>query len=574
MHSSAGDLAALLDADLQYNGWDGAVAPYPGQTSRQYAMMSLRKSLIKKFHNNETSEARDKAALDLFTKVNKSCKAYHPDPDRTDELLWTAVGEAKRFLDDFCNPEGLPLLSISKIIPGMGFGRGSCIGAKSGDPYGKLAISNLTYSDPALLILFQHTSRSFPLWHEQEQFRAQRYKTSLVQGSRLSFVPKTSEISRTICTEPILNMYFQKGIARVLEERLNEVLGIDLRRQPFKNQTLARIGSTTGEFGTIDLSSASDSMSNTLVRDFFPDHIVRWLERARTSHTTLPDGTLLELHMVSSMGNAFTFPLQTLFFSSLVVAAYRVLDIPIKYPRGGSVGNFAVFGDDIAVVNKAYALVNRLLSYCGFTVNHDKSFNEGLFRESCGHDYYHGYNVRGVYVKKLLDDLDYYSAYNRLSRWSATHDMSLDSCLEFLVSKVSRRLVVPFHEDDEAGFKTCLHAVRSILTRNKRFQSWTYIAAVRKPLSVSIPLDELDSKKTRRIKRVIPGWTYNPAGILLLFLHGSIRDGRICLRSQTDTIEYRKRHSSGWDYVECAGSERTGFGDRLHFISTLHQSSM
>jgi hypothetical protein len=210
MHSSAGDLSALLDADLYSNGWDGSVEPYPGITGRQYAFQSLRSSLLKKFHNNKKDLSCDNAALAKFLVVNDACASYREDVSTADELLWTAIGEAKSFIDRFCHPEGLPLLTLATIERGMAFGRGANIGAKSGDPYGKLAISTLTYTDPALPILFRHTNDGRASWTEQELFRSKNYPSKLVQGSKLSFVPKNNEISRTICTEPILNMFFSE----------------------------------------------------------------------------------------------------------------------------------------------------------------------------------------------------------------------------------------------------------------------------------------------------------------------------------------------------------------------------
>jgi hypothetical protein len=184
MHSSAGDLAALLDADLINNGDNGSVEPYPGITVRQFAFQSLRKSFLKKFHNKETDPVRDNAALAKFESVNEACKTYHADVTVVDELLWTAIGEAKSFIDRFCHPEGLPLLTLATIERGMAFGRGANIGAKSGDPYGKLAISRLTYTDPALLVLFKHTLDGRLLWAEQESYRSKNYPTAEVQGSR------------------------------------------------------------------------------------------------------------------------------------------------------------------------------------------------------------------------------------------------------------------------------------------------------------------------------------------------------------------------------------------------------
>jgi len=344
-------------------------------------------------------------------------------------------------------------------------------------------------------------------------------------------------------------MLFQKGIAGVLERRMRQVLKIDLSTQPNINARLARVGSETGEFGTIDLSSASDSMSLSLVREFFPASVVRWLELTRCESTILPDGREIELHMISSMGNAFTFPLQTIFFSALVYGAYRALEIPFIRTREHSLGNFAVFGDDIIVHRKAYDLVVRMLQLSGFSVNVDKSFNTGLFRESCGHDYYDGYNVRGVYIKQLCDANDCYSAINRLNRWSARHGVALCSLVEYL-SRKCRFLPVPYDEDDSSGIKVP-EALLTRRVRSRDTQATAYRASVLVPRKVRVdPLKGVPK---------LPRWYENPDGLLLALLAGSIRDGFVGLRSNGRKAVIRKRYSSRWDYIPFAHAERHGY---------------
>jgi hypothetical protein len=260
------------------------------------------------------------------------------------------------------------------------------------------------------------------------------------------------------------------------------------------------------------------------------------------------------------MGNAFTFPLQTVLFTSLVVGAYRAYGRKIIWPSDATVGNFAVFGDDIIVHRECYDLVVKLLHYCGFTVNSDKSFNSGPFRESCGTDYFSGYNVRGVYLQTLLDDQDCFSAYNRLARWSLSHGIYLDRSLDFLKKEVRVPLVVPFHEGDEAGFKVPLAEARHYLKWHAEYQAYRYRCAVRKTVSFKIPLvdpsDEccFDSKAKdkaqkalHKARQVVKGWRYCPSGLLLLMLQGNIRNGRQTLRIECRDTEYRWRVSSCWD---------------------------
>ena len=558
MRDYASSLPVLLDLDLINAGWNGAVNPYPGIDCRQFAMQSQRKALMKKFCE-KTIPAADKRALDLFLKINQSCKNYTFDTSSVTEAEAIAIGEAKEFISRIfyeADPSylGYSMMSMttSSISDGFGLGNGANIGSFGTDFLSKVGTSTMAASNPLLHNFYMQAISEDPIWSDVESIRSVTRGFEVVRGSRLSFVPKTTDISRTICTEPICNMLFQKGIANILEGRLQQVSGIDLRVQPDKNRKLAQLGSQNGRFGTIDLSSASDSMSLSLVREFFPRHAVWWFEQARSPVTILPDGTEVELHMVSSMGNAFTFPLQTIFFASLVYGAYRVLDIKIEYPFRHALGNFAVFGDDIIVESRAYNLVCRLLMLCGFSVNVDKSFNEGLFRESCGHDYYCGYNVRGVYLKSLLDVNDKYSAINRLNVWSAKHRIPLPETIQFLV-KGCRFLPVPFDEMDISGIKVHSSHLRKV-RRNRYTGGIHYRYSSFIPTAQSVSDIELRPPKIR-------GWIKNPPAVLLAALAGTLRTGKVVTRSSRPSTRIRERYSSRWDYIPPGQGLCPGFGE-------------
>lgn len=576
MHSIAGDLASILDSDLESGGWNGCLSPYPGITPRQFAMLQLRKSLVKKFHNGETDPIRDNKALDLFLKSNRNCEGFIHDTTTCTSAEAIAFGEAKDFIYRFFyydDSNGDQLLTLRKISEGFGVGNGSNIGSDATSFYSKVANGKMSASSSDLYDLYLQAISFDPLWARTEALRDQRCGHNIVQENRVSFVPKSTEISRTICTEPVLNMIFQKGIAYCIEKQLRRVVGIDLAKQPDKNRRLCRLGSETGKFGTIDLSSASDSLSLTVVREFFPADVVRWLERARCTKSKLPDGTVIDLHMVSSMGNAFTFPLQTLFFSAIVYGSYRALDIPIQFPYGGRNGNFAVFGDDIIVKTKAYNFVCKMLKLAGFTVNIDKSFGDGDFRESCGLDYFSGYNIRGVYVQQLLDAGDVYSAINRLNRWSARHGIVLRNTIQFLLSKC-RFLPVPYDESDDAGIKVPRHMLKVRgLSEYTGGISYRFRSVV--PLSYKLPIveseDEVETHPaTQRLRRRTPKWFYNPPGILLSLLHGSIRNGSLTFRTDVRKAVNRTRYSSRWDYIPFDQYESIGFGESWKTLAWMN----
>lgn len=543
MRDYASLLPVLLEKDLFNAGWDGSISTYPGQSVAQFQMSAMRRSFLKKFQDAKSPSA-DSEALRLFLSINEKCAGYSMEHSAFDTPTAIAIGEAKLFISRFFESDDFPnscILNLDSIFRGFGVGNGANIGSPSTDFYTKFGNSTMACTDPSIYSLYREATQYDLLWSSVESSRSALNSSEIVQGSRLSFVPKTRDISRTICTEPILNMIFQKGIASVIEQRLARSLGLDLSTQPDKNRELARLGSLAGNFGTIDLSSASDSMSNGLVREMFPRQVTYWLGLTRSPVTILPDGSVVELHMVSSMGNAFTFPLQTLLFASLVYGAYRVLGIDFLRPTRRSLGNFAVFGDDIIVEKKAYGFLLQLLSLCGFSVNIDKSFNDGPFRESCGHDYYYGRNVRGVYVKTLKDRTDVYSAINRLNVWSARMLVPLPETVSFLAREVPI-VFVPFTEMDTAGVKVPLSRAIHKLKRDRHTGGFCYRYVHILPLAYDVRDVQLSVPRLRK-------WKENPDALLMAAIAGYLRNGAISVRVSRKSTRVKVRSSSSWDWI-------------------------
>lgn len=586
MHTLASNLTQLLESDLISSGWDPEfVGPNQPSTERYlFALSSLRRSLLKKYTYEDpaTEEKRNSKALELFLEKNEKCSRWTPSfsiegPDG--KVLRTAVGELEANLDRFFHPEGGRgiLLTFNSIVTGLDVGKGSNIGCLNVDFYSKVMCSPLTTTSVRLAELYRLAVSRDPLWNSAETCREKEMGTRTVAGSSLTFVPKTEAISRTICTEPLCNMLFQKGIEAVLNRRLRQVYGIDLTTQPDKNRSLARIGSRDDSFATIDLSSASDLNSIGMVRKLIPPTSYRWLELTRSPCAVLPNGETVELHMISSMGNAFTFPLQTIIFAGVVEACYKVLNIPFKRPTSSSLGNFAVFGDDIIVVSEAYDLVTAVLSYLGHEVNFDKSFSRGPFRESCGTDWYLGHSVRGVYIKRLDDDCDFYSAINRLNIWSAEHGVPLPQTVRFLMSCCRKLFYVPMHETETSGIR--VPKTHSVWQGNHPTYGRKYKAVVITGYKVKLTDEEslLSLKRQKRRKSgtrnpkeayLAKAW-YNPDGHLVAALASRLRDGYFSIRSFRRRTVVKVRHSSCWDYVGPALAERWGRGD-LHVLTCLN----
>lgn len=218
-------------------------------------------------------------------------------------------------------------------------------------------------------------------------------KTKVVRGNAHFTVPKTWDIDRCAAKEPLWNSFLQLGIGRYIDRRLRR-FGVDLHDQTW-NQTLAEYAERW-KLATIDLSSASDTMSRMVVflalcYNMDPQG-KRWfhlLNLARSPHMNL-GGEWRTLEMFASMGNGFTFPLETALFHALVRTV-----VPPE-----SMGLCAVYGDDI-IVPQAYAreLIDRL-GYLGFKTNGEKTCLAGTFFESCGTDWFNSQNVRPFYLHR------------------------------------------------------------------------------------------------------------------------------------------------------------------------------
>lgn len=254
----------------------------------------------------------------------------------------------------------------------------------------------------------------------------------LVRGNRVTFVPKTAQIDRTIAIEPAFNVFLQKGVDTYMRKLLSRV-GIRLRDQDH-NRRQARRGSVDTSLATIDLSSASDTVATELVRRLLPPEWFALLDDLR-SHEYYEDGQWHSYAKFSSMGNAFTFPLESLVFYSLAKAC-------AFYTRS-DVREIRVYGDDIIVPKDMYALLCEGLSYAGFIPNPDKCYPTGHFRETCGHDYLQGINVRPVYLSRWPRTVsEIYSLYNRLLTLAI---VPMPETLSYLRSLVSRPHVGPIY---------------------------------------------------------------------------------------------------------------------------------
>ncbi len=240
------------------------------------------------------------------------------------------------------------------------------------------------------------------------------YEVEFVEGNVMFTVPKKTDIDRCACKEPDLNMFLQKGIGNWFRQCLRRHR-INLNDQSI-NRSLARIGSISGELATLDLSSASDSISRVLVQLLLPECWFSVLDAVRSEWTCI-DGDMHRNEMFSSMGNGFTFELESLLF--------YVLARTTAYFRGVS-GVISVYGDDIICPSKIAHDLEYVLGVFGFEVNTSKSFSSGPFRESCGGHYLDGLDVTPFYIRKPIETMqELCNAANSLRRWASVEGLSV-----------------------------------------------------------------------------------------------------------------------------------------------------
>lgn len=262
-----------------------------------------------------------------------------------------------------------------------------------------------------------------------------RPTVKVVRSNKFFTVPKDSSKDRGCAVEASGAVILQLDIDRIWKKKYEKRYQVRFSRLPEYHVWLAQLASRHQTFATIDLSNASDTVCRKLVQLVFPSNWFELLNSLRAK-TTLIDGKTVYLEKFSSMGNGFTFMLETILFRTLIETV------------GSKCGT--VFGDDIIVESEYAGDTLAALHFFGFTPNQRKTFCEGPFRESCGGDFFNGEPVRAHYMKTLPDEPQHWVALaNGLRR--ADPSMKLVSsawhyCIDQLPRAWRQR-----HADEELG---------------------------------------------------------------------------------------------------------------------------
>lgn len=243
--------------------------------------------------------------------------------------------------------------------------------------------------------------------------------------ARVLLVPKDVRGQRLISCEPHERMWIQQGVMRSIYERVEShplTRGLVNFTDQRHNQRAALEGSKPSEHGwqetvtpsgatisyqmpswysnplcTLDLRNASDMLRLDVVERLFPENWVKALKACRSEYTELPDGRIVAMSKHAPMGSATCFPVMALCIWSLLSAVVQP-----EYRK-----DILVYGDDIVVRQNSVPDAVRVLEAAGFIVNRNKSFSQGLFRESCGKEYFKGVDVTPIYLRSTPEyDMD------------------------------------------------------------------------------------------------------------------------------------------------------------------------
>lgn len=417
--------------------------------SKRYTEMVYERSLLKKFDWDSDQESLRKAAFEQFKERMSQMRQASLDTARvlaqpdSDPVLFRALNRA-RYLAGWI----LGSFDTEEWYLNCRHSNGVTQGTTFQDTSLENKFSFPVSTTRALIPLF----KEYLLWDgtlSEALFWANRGNASkifkITECSRATTVPKSQDKARMIAIETTLGMFFQQGLMKLFYDRLAQA-GLDVALLPTIHKDKAWVGSITAKLATIDFSSASDCVSTELVKWILPPDWFAAVELVRCSHIDL-DGDVIELPIISTMGNATTFPIETLVFYCLAVAS--VMDSYGEY-RGDYLGNpnrllsidaersaVSVFGDDCILPTGSAKLFMSLCTKLGFVVNSEKSYygDEG-FRESCGGDYYHGRSVRPLFIGPPTADRKsalapwLYSLFNRLVSKYITYFGPLTWCYD------------------------------------------------------------------------------------------------------------------------------------------------
>lgn len=366
----------------------------------------LLRELFSKYDDGKPSPEKEAETWKRFHAAEALCQESNsliPRTFRWDPFWVRTAGRIRDVLGVF---------SWDECAKGFSFGPGASTRLTRRVAYDAYKYSGIPESTSGNAGLASCAIRMIPIWETIVRSSGGSPESPLVTvvpGNSIITVPKSFKTDRTIAKEPCMNMYIQKGIGAVIRRRLRRV-GVNLNDQT-RNQLAACEGSLTGLLATVDLSMASDTVAYELVSFLLPNDWWWALEQARSPVGTLTSGERILYQKFSSMGNGYTFELESLIFWA-IAQEVCCRDSHEKDDR------ILVYGDDIVIPTEYCSELLRRLWQAGFKPNPSKTFASGPYRESCGKHFFLGSEITPFYVRKPVNKLHrLFLCHNNLKRW-------------------------------------------------------------------------------------------------------------------------------------------------------------
>jgi len=458
-------------------------------------------SLLRKYRFPSGDDERQLSALKKFRAAEEACKEFNQRSWRNlagsnDESVINIFTYARSFLSKLLGEE-LPEQDI--LTRWSRHGPGANLDTREGHTSAYFKYAEWPYScTKAALAEARSAIQSDPRWLGalEDSYRRkfdipahailnwEHFWSAVLQvvpGNRITFVPKNSQTDRSIAIEPSMNLWLQLGVDGFIRRRLKR-WKIDLDSQA-KNQEMARLGSlhwdSPENFVTLDLAAASDSISVGVCKLLLPKAWYSYLMKLRSPCGVLGE-EVISYEKISSMGNGFTFALETAIFAAICYAVS-------KHDQGGfDPDKCAVYGDDIIVTNTIAPQVIATLQLAGFSINEEKSFTQGPFRESCGADWLDGTPVRPVFLTTTPSSVsELWTDVNRLTRQLSLRFMCEETKTEKLIDSYVpckfKGITGPRSDEEFSSYK---HSPQP--TMNGRFEGglWRYETLVARPKPV------------------------------------------------------------------------------------------
>lgn len=360
---------------------------------------------------------------------------------------------------------------------------------------------------------------------------------------RVISVPKTLKGPRLIAIEPVCMQYTQQAVSRYLVDIL-ETARLTRGHVNFTdqsvNQRLALSSSKDGKFATLDLSSASDRVPLSMVERMLrcrPD-LLDCIKACRSKSANV-DGEIIHLNKFASMGSALCFPIESMYFYTLCVAALvEKHRVPVTRRNVDRISRRVyVYGDDIIVPTNDAADVATYLQKYYCKVGAHKSFWTGLFRESCGMDAYAGHSVTPTYVRNvppcdkrdteiLVSWIKSSNAFYLKGYWK-TSTLMINKCEKILGS-------LPLVGPESPGLgKLSFQGFRSVERWNRHLHRFEVKAMVAKPVYRK---DMLDGNEAL-LKSLLLLRSGSTEEIDSKHLERSVRRGAVTLKSRWIAVE-------------------------------------